>query len=188
MNRLRPIQALLWLLYPIAIFLGLHIAEPRYVALFLVLTLVLRRRKEAGQLLSGLSRVNWIILAGLLLLASSAALGNSELLLRFYPPAMSFGMLLLFGLSLVYPPSMVERFARISKPDLPTDGVRYTRRVTQVWCVFFVVNCVAGVYTALYSSREIWVLYNGLIAYLAIGILFAGERLYRRYFLYGTME
>jgi uncharacterized membrane protein len=91
-------------------------------------------------------------------------------------------MLLLFGLSLVYPPSMAERFARVSEPELAPYGVRYTRHVTQVWCVFFVGNGAVATYTALYASREIWAWYNGLIAYLLMGILFAGEWLFRRCF------
>ena len=57
---------------------------------------------------------------------------------------------------------------------------RYTRRVTLAWCAFFVVNGAIAAWTAVYSSREAWVLYNGVIAYLAMGTLFAGERLLRR--------
>ena len=32
---------------------------------------------------------------------------------------------------------MIERFARIREPNLSMQAVSYTRRVTQVWCVFF---------------------------------------------------
>ena len=70
-------------------------------------------------------------------------------------------MLLLFGLSLLYPPSMAERFARLREPDLPPAGVRYTRQLTQIWCVFFVANGAAAIVTAFYASREIWAWYNG---------------------------
>jgi uncharacterized membrane protein len=43
------------------------------------------------------------VLTGLLLLAGSTAVTNSELLLRLYPAAVNLGMLLLFGGSLRLP-------------------------------------------------------------------------------------
>lgn len=180
MNGAKLLQALLWLAYPLIIFFGLQLLEPRYVALLLVLTLLLRRRRDAGRLLAGLSRIDLTVLAALLALAGTTALTNSETLLRLYPAAVSAGMLALFGLSLHYPPSMVERFARLSEPDLPPAGVRYTRRVTQVWCAFFIANGSVATYTALHANRETWALYNGFIAYLLMGALFAGEWLVRR--------
>jgi uncharacterized membrane protein len=180
------LQGLLWLVYPLAIFFGLRIMEPRYVAILLASALLLRRFRDAGRLLSGLTRIDLAVLLGLLMLAAATALTNSEILLRFYPAAMSLGMLLLFGLSLIYPPSMVERFARIAEPDLPPEGVQYTRRVTQVWCVFFIVNGSAAAFTAVYASRESWALYNGFIAYLLMGALFAGEWIVRRFFIART--
>ncbi|MEI7431247.1 MAG: hypothetical protein WCL27_12395 [Betaproteobacteria bacterium] len=179
-------QGLLWLVYPLAIFFGLRIMEPRYVAILLASALLLRRFRDAGRLLAGLTRIDLAVVLGLLMLAAVTALTNSETLLRFYPAAMSLGMLLLFGLSLIYPPSMVERFARIAEPDLPPQGVQYTRRVTQVWCVFFVANGTTAALTAVYASRETWALYNGLIAYLLMGALFAGEWIVRRFFIART--
>lgn len=180
MTATRVVQALLWLTYPPLIYFGLQFAEPRQLALLLALLLLLRRRREAARLLAGLSRADLAVLGALLVLAGVTALTNSEALLRLYPAAMNLGLLLLFGLSLYVPPSMVERFARLSEPRLPPAGVRYTRRVTQLWCGFFVVNGGLAGYTALYSSRETWALYNGLIAYLLMGALFSGEWLIRR--------
>lgn len=180
MSRALLLQALLWLAYPLLILFGLQLLEPRYVALLLGLTLLLRQRRDAGRLLAGLSRIDRAVLVALLALAGVTALTNSETLLRLYPAAVNVGMLLLFGLSLSKPPSMVERFARLREPDLPPAGVRYTRRVTQVWCLFFIANGGVATYTALQTSREIWTLYNGFIAYLLMGALFAGEWLVRR--------
>ena len=180
MTAQRVFQALLWLAYPPLIYFGLQFAEPRQVALLLALLLLLRRRRDAARLLAGLSRVDMAVLVALLALAGATALANSETLLRLYPAAVNLGLLLLFGLSLRTPQSMVERFARLREPLLPPAGVRYTRRVTALWCGFFVVNGGLAGYTALYSSRETWALYNGLIAYLLIGALFSGEWLVRR--------
>ena len=180
---LRNLSWLAWLVYPLAIFFGLRLAQPRYVAAVLAGAALLRYAREAGQLYAGLPGMGRAILFGLLALAGAAALFNSEPLLRFYPFAMNVGMLLLFGASLKRPPSLIERLARLREPDLSPAGVRYTHRVTQVWCVFFVLNGVVSWWTAVFASREFWSLYNGLIAYGLMGLLFAGEWLFRRFFL-----
>ena len=119
-------------------------------------------------------------LAVLVVLATATLLVNDERLLLLWPVGINLGLLLLFGASLLKPPTMIERFARLLHPDLPAEGVRYTRRVTQVWCAFFIVNGSIAAYTALATSREAWVLYNGLIAYLLVAALFCGEWLVRR--------
>lgn len=177
---LSALKAVSWLAYPLVILFGLRVAEPRYVALVLAAALLVRRGRAAARLLASLSRIDFAVVAGLLSLAAATAFTNSELLLRLYPAAVNLGMLALFALSLVFPPSMVERFARLGEPELPDAGVRYTRRVTQVWCFFFVGNGTAAVYTALYADRETWALYNGFVAYLLMGALFGGEWVYRR--------
>lgn len=63
------LQALTWLVYPLAILFGLRVAEPRYVALALAAALLLRRNREAMRLLASLSRVELAVLGGLLALA-----------------------------------------------------------------------------------------------------------------------
>jgi len=176
----RMLQVLLWLAYPALIFCGLQLLEPRDLALLLAMLLLLRRRQLASRLLTDLSRTDFMILVAMLMLSGLTAATNSEQLLRLYPVAVNLGMLLLFGLSLRHPPSMIERFARLGQADLPPTAVRYTRRVTQVWCAFFVCNGLLATYTAVWTSRDIWALYNGLIAYLLMGTLFAGEWLLRR--------
>ena len=71
-----------------------------------------------------------------------------------------------------------SRIARLSQADLPPSGVIYTRHVTQAWCGFFVVNAAVAIVT-VFASREAWLLYNGFLAYLLMGALFAGEWLVR---------
>jgi uncharacterized membrane protein len=95
---------------------------------------------------------------------------------------MNTAMLLTFGYTLWRGPPMIERFARIVEPNLPESGVRYTRVVTWVWVAFFLINGLVATYTALYSDWSTWTLYNGLIAYLGMGLLFGGELLVRPFF------
>jgi uncharacterized membrane protein len=70
--------------------------------------------------------------------------------------------------------------ARLQEPDLPESGVLYTRKVTLVWCAFFIMNAATALYTC-FESIEIWTLYNGLISYLLAGSLFAGEWIVRQF-------
>jgi len=121
-------------------------------------------------------------------LAAAGAIGflvvvsNSELFLRFYPVCISGLMLALFFVSLLRPPTIIERIARFKDPNLPDAAIRYTRNVTIIWCVFFVFNGGAALYTTLYTSLETWALYNGVISYVLMGLLFAGEYLVRKRF------
>ncbi|MFH3675948.1 hypothetical protein WAH59_22555, partial [Acinetobacter baumannii] len=43
--------------------------------------------------------------------------------LKLYPVGMSLGALGIFAFTLLKPPSMIERFARLVEPDLPPSGV-----------------------------------------------------------------
>jgi uncharacterized membrane protein len=167
-------------LYPVLIFSGLQFLDARTVGAFVLVALLARYRGQAARLISGFSAAQFVALALPPFLGLAVVATNSETLLRLYPASISASMLILFGVTLVQPPSMVERFARLEEPELSRGRVRYTRYVTEIWCLFFVANGAIAAYTAALASREIWALYNGLIAYLLMGILFAGERLFRR--------
>ncbi|MCB5183735.1 hypothetical protein LG201_00765 [Methylobacillus gramineus] len=171
---------LLWLVYPVIIFFGLQWLAPRYLAALLGLTLLLRWRKLLPSMLQRFSYLQKGIAATLLIWVLATALFNNELLLRTYPAILSLGMLLIFGLSLKYPPSTIEIFARMQTSALPPAAIAYTRKVTMVWCLFFLINGTIALYTALYASRANWALYNGFIAYLIMGVLFIGEWLIRQ--------
>jgi len=161
------------LAYPLLVYLGLQHLEPRWLALLLVGVALAR---------AWLTRQRfWLAAAaGAALLGLASVLGNAVLPLKLYPVLVNGVLLGVFGASLYWPPSAIERLARLSEPNLPPAGVAYTRAVTQVWCGFFAVNGLLALATALWASAEIWALYNGLIAYVLIGLLFGGEWLLRQ--------
>lgn len=175
----RAAGALLLLAYPAAVYFGLTLFSPRLLGALLLGLMVLRHAGRIGRFARATHAFERALLAlfGLYTLAIMAS--NSERLLLFYPAAMNLLMLLLFARSLIYPPSMIERFARLSEPDLAPAAVAYTRRVTQVWCGFFVLNGAIAAAT-VFATRELWALFNGVICYLLMGGLFAGEWLVRR--------
>lgn len=75
---------------------------------------------------------------------------------------------------------MVERLARIREPQLSPAGVRYTRKVTKVWCGFFICNGAVALFTVLYVDLRLWTLWNGMLSYILMGTLMAGEWLVRQ--------
>ena len=166
------------LLYPLIVYFGLGRIEPRWIALFL-LAIALGRAAISREPV-------WLAAAaGAGLLVAASMLGNRLMPLKIYPAMVSGVLLAVFGLSLRHPPTAIERIARLTQPDLPPEAVAYTRKVTVVWCLFFVVNGSLALGTAMWASDRVWALYNGLIAYVLMGALFAGEWLVRRRVLAG---
>ena len=168
--------------YPIAIYCALLWFEPRVIATALVVALLLRRPRLTLAFVSGFSWVSHAVIGAAFALAVAAALVNDEMLLRLYPAGVSIALLAVFALSLRSPPTVIERLARLGRgvAELPPDAVRYTRHVTEVWCAFFALNAAIAVWSAVAASREVWALYNGFLAYVAMSVLFFGERVVRR--------
>jgi len=164
--------------YPVVVLFGLRTLPLSYLGLMLVSLALLRLWFVRGD--TDKQTVPIILTLTLLLVAVYTLLSGEPQGLRFYPVAVNGTLLLTFASSLHSPMPIIERLARIQDPDLPAAAVVYTRRVTLLWCGFFLVNGLAALYTALYSSFEIWALYNGGIAYALMGLLFGGEWLVRR--------
>ncbi|ATO35424.1 hypothetical protein DZA65_04369 [Dickeya dianthicola] len=123
---------------------------------------------------------------GLLLAAVGAALCVASLWLRdrqwlmWYPVAVNAVMLTLFFGSLFSRMPFIERIARLREPDLPARAIVYTRRVTQVWCLFFVCNGAIALLTCLSGNMVWWTAWNGMFSYLLMGLLMGGEWLIRQ--------
>lgn len=107
-------------------------------------------------------------------------LGQAEHAMLYYPVWMNAGMLLLFSYSLLYPPTVVERIARLMDGELEPKAIVYTRKVTIVWCVFFLLNGSIALLTATLGDWDLWLLYNGFIAYVLMGLLMFIEWQVRR--------
>lgn len=165
--------ALATLAYPVLVYFGVGRWSPFWLALLLAALMAVRAwaARDAVWLLAG---------AGAALLSLASLFGDSWLPLKLYPVMVSAALLCVFGASLLRPPTVIERIARLREPELPPAGVAYTRKVTQVWCVFFVANGAVALATALWASEKTWLLYNGLISYVLMGALFAGEWLLRQ--------
>lgn len=105
---------------------------------------------------------------------------NSGLFLKLYPVAVCATLLFFFATSLISPPPIVFRFATmqdksILKSPYKSRVENYCKKVTIVWCAFFVINIAVAIYTAFFCSEKIWSIYNGGISYLMMGMIFAIE-------------
>jgi len=170
------LTAALTLLYPLAIWLGHGQVEPRWLAGLLLLAVATRL---PALKLSGVAR--WSVAGGLLLVAC-AIWSNLLLPLKLYPVLVSAALLAGFAWSLTTPMSAVERMARLRGEDFPPPAQAYMRSVTKVWCVFFVINGLIALATALWASEAIWSLYTGVVSYVLMAILFGAEYLVRMRF------
>ncbi len=172
-------MALILLAWPFLVWFGLLHDGLNWLLPSMVLMLSLRLRqllRKAGPMHRIMQSVAF---AGIALCVASALLRAHQLLL-WWPVVVNLVMLFGFGGSLRSDMPLVERLARLRDPQLPPEGVRYTRRVTQVWCIFFVFNGSMAFLTALHGDMALWTMWNGMIAYLLIGALMAGEWLVRR--------
>lgn len=179
---LLPVLTLVLLAYPFGVYFGLQYWQPKTIGLVLLLAL------WARYLVACAGHSNTSTMPSLLMitivsggLCFFALLFNRVELIRLNPVVINLVLLVVFAYTLYNPPSMIERFARRLSPDLPTTAITYTRNVTRVWCGFFAVNASIAFYTCFFTSLAVWTLYNGLIAYFLMGLLFIFEYLYRRF-------
>ena len=100
--------------------------------------------------------------------------------LKFYPPICNLFLFLMFFISLFAKETVIQKFARMCGDKLEKPAWVYTRRVTYIWAVFTFVNFLVSVWT-IFQSDRIWILYNGCISYLLIGLLFGLEYMVRVY-------
>lgn len=175
MKLLRVAVLVISLLYPFAVYLGLRHFDARSLVLLLVVIAGLRILSDKH---SALNHWLWVPLFGILVFW--ILVSNSDTGLKLYPVFMNASFFAMFAWSLKHPPSVIERLARLQYADFPEYGSRYTTRVTKVWCAFFIINGSVSLATTVWGSDEVWALYNGLIAYLLMGILFSGEWLVRQ--------
>lgn len=179
---LRLLQGAVWLvllLYPLAVWVGLTHWGTALLAPLLVGVFSLRLLMLRGKLRQQMWLGKALAIVGILLALASWALKQSHWLL-YYPVLVNAILLLLFAYSLFAPPTVVERLARITEPQLDAAGIAYTRRVTQVWCGFFIVNGAIALTTCLSGDITLWTLFNGDISYLLMGALMGIEWIVRK--------
>lgn len=176
----RALIILLLLAYPFGVYAGLERLGPAVLGAVLAALLLVR------SWILGTRGLRLALVAALALaFAAALALTRDETLLKFYPVFLNAGLLLLFASSLFRPPTVIERGLRLAGRDVPPEAPPYLWWVTLAWCGFFVVNGAIAAWTALAAPLSWWTLYNGLISYGLVAVLFGAEwvtrGIYRRH-------
>ncbi|MBR5966154.1 MAG: AMP-binding protein [Treponema sp.] len=179
-------------LYPVLVFvlLAVYKAPVRIVSLCVIalaLAFFLAATGNASKDARGRRKLNHKnLLSSLffLLIGTACFASNSPLFLKLYPLAVCGTFLFVFGTSLASPPNIVFRFATLKDKsilDSPFKGKveAYCKKVTLVWCAFFLLNGAAAVWTAFFCNERIWAIYNGGVSYIIMGIIFGMEFLAR---------
>jgi uncharacterized membrane protein len=175
------LQIVMTLAYPGLVFVALKFVEPRDLALGLLVIFVARLALVSPTRLMAYATSLGLpaLLVALALVVS--VVWNDPLSLRLTPALVSFALLIGFTRSLARADSIIEAYARLQLGSLSEDESRYCRRVTALWCAFFLVNGAVASWLAVAGSLAEWALYTGCIAYVLIGALFASEFVYRQW-------
>jgi len=174
------LQTLLGIVYPVVIYLALQKMEPRQIALALLALLVARVALSGRAQLVRYTRAFWLPLAAVALVAVVTAAWNDPLSLLLAPSFVNAALFTSFGLTLVRGEPMIERFARAQVvAELSQEEIAHCRRMTWLWCAFFLLNGSVALWLALVGNLEAWTIYTGIVSYILIGGLLAGELLYR---------
>lgn len=176
------LRVVAFLAYPLLVFATLRWESPRRIAGILLALLVARMLLLSSQRsLAYIRVVSWPVFAFLCAIAI-AAIWNTPLSLLLAPALGSVALLVTFARSLSGTrESVVEGFARAQLGELGEAEIRYCRRVTAVWCAFFLCNALVTAILAFRGALELWTLHTGLIAYIGMGTLIGVEYCYRQW-------
>jgi uncharacterized membrane protein len=98
------------------------------------------------------------------------------------PTLANLGFLGIFVSSLIFPPNMIERFARQEFSVMPDNAIRYCRVVAICWCFVIGLNTGICAWLAYFGPHKTWLAWTTLGSYIFLGTVFAVEYLIRMRF------
>lgn len=114
--------------------------------------------------------------------------GFPPILLTMFPALLNAWLAWFFGRTLMgHRQPLIATFAelerrhlhRLAASELPADVARYTRMLTVIWSLLFVVMASVSAILAISAQTAWWALFTGVVSYVLVGVLFLGEYLYR---------
>jgi len=169
------------LAYPALVYFALRLTSPRVVGLGILGIFALRLAIAAPRRLVSYVRVAGPIAAAVVAVSVASLVWNDPRALLLTPTLVNLALLVAFASSFSKRETLIETLALAQAGTLSAEEHRYCRRLTAVWCAFFLGNAVVSTGLALGSAREVWALYTGLVAYVLMGLLFAAEFIYRHW-------
>lgn len=175
------VNAVLVVLYPIAIWIGLTMLGTRSVSVIvlglLIPILAIRLRRADRATFWSIVRVP---IAILVLVVLGAVTGDARFVLAM-PVVINTVLLATFAETLREGQTpIIERFARLVDEELSEAKRAHCRSWTIRWCVFFTLNATVALALGLFATPFAWAAYNGGIAYALIGSMFAIEYVERK--------
>lgn len=167
--------------FPFFVYWGLNYLQPRVITLVVGVVITVRmlltfKIKNISYLIVKIPFIFVVVLAFAFLIQF-----NQKQYLFFVPVLINLGLLIIFAQTLWKSPTMIEVFARMQADDLDAEEIDYCRTVTKIWISFFIINGTLALIFAVFGSLAQWTIYNGFLAYIAIGCLFSIEWLYRHW-------
>ena len=176
---MKPLTTLACLAYPFVVYFGLQHGSPRALAALLAAVvmarLALRPRPLSWALLSPVAVAGALVLS----VIGAAALLDDGRFFRLVPVLVNLGLFVAFARSLARGTPIIEALARLRRGALPPDVITYCRRLTVLWCLFFVANAALIAWLSVVASLQVWTVYTGLLAYLLVGVLMTAEAVFR---------
>ena len=175
----RLLQITLLILYPIVTHVAVYLHNPNLALVVLMLLIIssIQANKNSKNIV--LSSLLVASLIGIIIIS----MRYQNFLLLYFPPIIISAMMLwIFSRTLMpkHEP-LITSFARIIYHENSLEVQQYTRRVTQLWSLFFLVMLIESILLSLFVSPKIWSLFCNILNYAFIGLLFVGEGLYRKY-------
>ena len=170
---------ILVVLYPILVHLSLMMDVPQLQVLAIVCfaTGILFKSLARGQKSAW---VAWIIIVTI---AVGFGYFNITLYALYLPPIL-LPLLLLFAFGRTLLPGQIPLITNIgetSRGPLSEAMRHYTRRLTQFWCVIFLVMTGWSLMLPFFKQPELWSWFTNVINYGLVGGLFTGEFIVRKY-------
>ena len=176
---LKAITGLILFCYPLVIYLSFKY-QVINIAIFWIATFLILRLITLPNQFSNIGWLAKIVTCFGLLLALISWVFDKFQFLLYYPVATNLLFLIFFGYSLYQPQNIIEKFARLKQGNLSISTIRYTRKVTICWCLFFILNGSIALITCFIHDMYWWTIYNGLISYIFTGLLMGGEWIVRQ--------
>lgn len=105
------------------------------------------------------------------------AVSRPEWVLRYFPVLLHLGLFWMFARTLGSGREpIISLIARLDRGTLTSELAQYTRRLTWIWAITFLLLAGVSLYLAMRDARA-WVFLAG---YFPVCVLFFGEHLYRR--------
>lgn len=180
--------------YPILVFTSLVIfkVDTKVLSLCIVVLAAAFFLSATGNRKTGVkkekSALDWKpLVSSVLFLAAGlfCFITGKEIFIRLYSVVINATLLVFFGSTLFLEPNIIFRFATLADKSIVGSSYEnqvklYCKKVTIVWCCFFIINGGIAAYTTFFCSREVWALYNGGISYALMGTLFVVEYIIRK--------